>query len=122
MVAAPELARCPFPRTGIVCAIPQAAGAEVAQKGASLEQLRGRLAELRDAVSSERNQSAVMNALQQALESGHIPGIYGRLGDLAGIDGMAPPLRRQGANSTKVQTSFQVLPIYASAVYEVLRQ
>lgn len=65
----------------------QAAGAEVAQKSASLEQLRGHLAELRDTVSSERNQSAVMNALQQALESGQIPGIYGRLGDLAGIDG-----------------------------------
>jgi len=79
--------------------VPQAASAEVAQKSASLEQLRGQLAGARGIPwSSERNQSAVMNALQQALESGQIPGIFGRLGDLAGIDGTALRLHREASS------------------------
>ena len=49
--------------------------------------VRGRVAEMKEAAVSDRTRCTILNALLKAKRTGAIPGIYGRLGDLGGIDG-----------------------------------
>ena len=49
--------------------------------------MRGRVADMKEAATSERTRGTILNALLKAKQTGAIPGIYGRLGDLGGIDG-----------------------------------
>lgn len=49
-------------------------------------------------MNSEKSQGSVLKALLQAKESGELPGIFGRLGDLGAIAGMP------GKNTHKIQT------------------
>ncbi|KAH7432741.1 hypothetical protein KP509_07G037500 [Ceratopteris richardii] len=46
---------------------------------------RQKLAELQSLLNSEKSQGSVLKALMQAKESGELPGIFGRLGDLGAI-------------------------------------
>ena len=48
---------------------------------------RQKVSELQSVVDSEKSQGSVLRALLQAKESGELPGIFGRLGDLGAIDG-----------------------------------
>lgn len=48
---------------------------------------RQKVSELRSILDSEKSQSSVLRALLEAKESGELPGIFGRLGDLGAIDG-----------------------------------
>lgn len=48
---------------------------------------RQKVAELLSTLESEKSQGSVLKAILQAKEANHIPGIYGRLGDLGAIDG-----------------------------------
>lgn len=52
---------------------------------------RQKLSELQRTMENERSQGVVLKAILQAKESGAIPGIYGRLGDLGAIDGNLCP-------------------------------
>lgn len=55
---------------------------------ASQEQLaRQKVNELHSTLELEKSQGSVLKAILQAKESGEIPGIYGRLGDLGAISG-----------------------------------
>ncbi|XP_057769491.1 structural maintenance of chromosomes protein 4-like [Salvia miltiorrhiza] len=47
---------------------------------------RQRVVELSSTLESERDQGSVLKAIIQAKEANHIPGIYGRMGDLGAID------------------------------------
>ncbi|CAK0785709.1 hypothetical protein CVIRNUC_008920 [Coccomyxa viridis] len=63
-----------------------AAGQEAEALQAALREARGVLAQRRADASARSSQSAVVQALLAARASGEIPGIHGRLGDLAAID------------------------------------
>lgn len=49
---------------------------------------RQKVVELQSLLNSEKSQGSVLKALLQAKESGELPGIFGRLGDLGAIAGM----------------------------------
>ncbi|KAL3846018.1 hypothetical protein ACJIZ3_003421 [Penstemon smallii] len=47
---------------------------------------RQKVSDLLSVLESEKNQGSVLKAILQAKETNHIPGIYGRMGDLGAID------------------------------------
>ncbi|GBG74228.1 hypothetical protein CBR_g17940 [Chara braunii] len=60
--------------------------AEEEQLSARIQAARSKVAEMRESLTSAQSQNTILKALQQARDSGRIPGIFGRLGDLGAID------------------------------------